>query len=84
MINKTTYKDLNAMEKSKFNQIDELLPIDVISRAKVIYSLLNKYLPEEKNKPNYEKAYFILMEYYDTIWDENKLEVDKRLKKVGL
>jgi hypothetical protein len=34
-------------------------------------------------KPNYEKAYNILMDYWDCIPEEEQEEVDKRLKKIG-
>ncbi len=37
-----------------------------------------------KTKPNYEKAYHILMDYWDYLSEEDKLEIDKKLKKVGL
>ena len=36
------------------------------------------------NKPNYEEAYHILAEYFDSIADEEKEEVDRRLKECGL
>ena len=35
-------------------------------------------------KPNYKEAYYILAEYFDSIADEEKPSVDKRLKEVGL
>lgn len=35
-------------------------------------------------RPDYKGAYGILMEYWDSISDEEKPEVDKRLKEVGL
>jgi predicted CopG family antitoxin len=35
-------------------------------------------------KQNYKKGFEILMEYFDSISDEEKEEVDKRLKEVGL
>jgi hypothetical protein len=35
-------------------------------------------------KPNYEEAYHILAEYFDSIADEEKEEVDRRLKECGL
>jgi len=38
----------------------------------------------KKIKPNYEKAFLILLEYFDTIPDEEKHEVDIRLKRCGL
>jgi len=37
-----------------------------------------------ENEPNYEKAYNILMEYFDSLPDEEKFDIDKRLKEVGL
>lgn len=35
-------------------------------------------------KPNYEKGYHILMEYWDSLPDEEKHDIDARLKKAGL
>jgi hypothetical protein len=35
-------------------------------------------------KPNYKKAYDILMEYWDDIPEEEKDEVDERLRECGL
>ena len=35
-------------------------------------------------KPDYKKAYEILIEYFNDIPDEDKPDVDKRLKKLGL
>ena len=35
-------------------------------------------------KQNYKKGFEILMEYFDSISDEEKEEVDQRLKEVGL
>ena len=39
---------------------------------------------QKTKKPDYKKGFFILLEYYDSIWDEEKPKVDKRLKNVGL
>lgn len=38
----------------------------------------------EKNKPDYEKGFEILMEYFDCIPEDERAEVDKRLRKCGL
>jgi hypothetical protein len=35
-------------------------------------------------KPNYKKGFEILLEYFDSISDEEKPKVDKALKRVGL
>jgi hypothetical protein len=35
-------------------------------------------------KPDYKKGYEILSAYFDSISDEEKPEVDKALKEVGL
>jgi len=35
-------------------------------------------------RPNYKKAFNILMEYWDSLPDEEKADIDKRLKKVGV
>ena len=42
--------------------------------------LKNKFL----KLPDYERAYCILMEYWDSISDEEKPRVDKELKRCGL
>ena len=36
------------------------------------------------NKSKYEKGFNILIEYFDSISDEEKPEVSKRLKEIGL
>ena len=33
---------------------------------------------------DYRSAYYILLEYWDSFHDEDKKEIDKRLKKLGL
>lgn len=38
----------------------------------------------ETEKARYKKGYEILMEYFDSISDEEKPEVSKRLEEVGL
>ena len=35
-------------------------------------------------KPNYEKGYNILMEWFEYIPEEDREEVDRQLKEVGL
>ncbi len=46
------------------------------------------FLTDEQIKkyvnPNYKKGFDILMEYWDSIDDEQKEDVDKRLKELGL
>ena len=37
-------------------------------------------MTENKMKPDYEKAYDILMEYWDSLPDEEKESIDLRLK----
>ena len=56
-----------------------------IERHKAICQNLNvkPNIPEE-NKPNYEKAYHLLMMYFDSIADEEKEYVSKELNKIGL
>ena len=38
----------------------------------------------EKEKERYEKGFSILIEYFDSIADEEKPEVSKRLEEIGL
>ena len=73
---------------------DYLIPFTNMTRKQVIdiisnnpdYFLDNLMTIEEYNStsPNYEKAYNLLMEYWDSIADEEKEELDKRLKECGL
>ncbi len=37
-----------------------------------------------KKADNYEKKYHLFMEYWDSMPDEEKANIDKRLKRVGL
>jgi len=39
---------------------------------------------EEEEKPNYKEAYFLLMTYWDSLPDEEKPQIDKELKKLGV
>ena len=39
---------------------------------------------EEKNKPDYEKGFNILMEYFECIPEDERIEVDKKLKRCNL
>ena len=54
---------------------------DLIKLEKKIYPKEERLLRKE---PNYKKAYTILIDYFDSIPDEDKPEVDKRLKGCGL
>ena len=35
-------------------------------------------------RTNYKKGYYLLLEYFDSISDDEKPKVDAKLKKVGL
>jgi hypothetical protein len=35
-------------------------------------------------KPDYKKAYLILMECWDSLPDEEKAEIDKRIRECGV
>lgn len=37
-----------------------------------------------ENKNKYKEAYYILMEYWDSLPDEEKPDIDRRLKKLGI
>ena len=37
-----------------------------------------------KDMEKFQKAYYVLMEYFDSIADEEKKDVDRRLKECGL
>lgn len=40
-------------------------------------------MEKQENKPNYEEAFNLLMEYWDSLPDEEKPRIDKDLKKLG-
>lgn len=44
---------------------------------------INRIVEEHKNN-RFEKGYHLVMEYFDSISDEEKPKVDKELKKLGL
>jgi len=39
---------------------------------------------KQKIKPNYKKAFSILMEYWESLPDEEKPKINKRLEKIGV
>ena len=39
---------------------------------------------ELKFEPDYKAGFYILMEYWDSLPDEEKIHIDERLKEVGL
>lgn len=41
-------------------------------------------LEELKQLRNYKKGFYLLMEYWDSIADEEKPKLDKQLKRLGL
>jgi len=45
---------------------------------------MKKTKKENNGKPDYEKAYNILMDYWDSLPDEEKPEIDRQLKECGL
>lgn len=42
-----------------------------------------KILAKLEGKPDYEAGFDILMEYWDSLPDEAKVDIDKQLKEVG-
>jgi len=38
----------------------------------------------KNKKPDYKKALGVLLDYWDSLPDEEKIEIDKRLKECGL
>lgn len=45
--------------------------------------ILEKYAME-KESPKYKEGFRVLIEYFDSISDEEKPDVDKQLKELGL
>jgi len=64
--------------EGKLNYYDDLSLIEMLNKQ---FDLM-KF--EQMNKADYEEGYSILLEYYDSIADEEKDEVDKRLEECGL
>lgn len=79
MTNKTYYEQLTAKEKALFNKIDAELYLNKVSNSMVLLALLQK-----QKAPDYARAYNILMDYFDSIPEEDKQQVDKDLKECGL
>jgi len=48
-----------------------------------INKLKESMIDKLENKPDYKKAYNILMDYWDSLPDEEKEDIDKRLKECG-
>jgi len=51
------------------------------------HDLVDDWVKEFKydtQTPDYKKAFEILMEYFDSISDEEKPKIDERLKEIGL
>jgi len=76
---KTHYQDLTQAEKVLFNRIDSELNLNKISNCMVLIALLQKY-----KAPDYARAYNILVNYFDSIPNEDKKQVNKDLKECGL
>lgn len=77
----TQYKDLTAKEKAVFNRIEQELLL--LNTKEEKHKTLNLLLQNHKY-PNYQEAYNILMELWESYTPEEQKEIDKRLKKVGL
>jgi hypothetical protein len=50
----------------------------------VLVRLLSDYHPPIIMRPKYKEAYDILMEYWDSLPDEEKPDIHKRLLAVGV
>ena len=81
MCRKCNHKEI----KWRYRQTEKGAMIHKISKKKYNEKLKMKKQKEyEKEYKRYKKAYEILMEYFDSISDEEKPEVDKQLKRLGL
>ena len=70
----STWRDYNFRVRESADNEKLLKILDTVIRQ----------LGVEKPECDYEKAYNILMEYWDSIADEEKPKADKRLKRCGL
>jgi hypothetical protein len=78
-----------AEQLKKLKEIKKLSETDNWARKNKLYPeirdfLKNKKVKKKNIKRNYEKAYNILMDYWDYIPEEERTEVDKRLRKCNL
>lgn len=73
------YKDLTQQEKNSFNKIKDILTDCPNSTLNILEVLNNVFY-----KADYRNAYSILIEYFDSVADEQKEQLDKDLKECGL
>jgi hypothetical protein len=75
-----------TLKINKYNEKDVLQLVRNIKGnndiVEDILDLLNK--KQFTNNINYEKAYNVLMDYFDYIPEEEKENLDKQLKELGL
>lgn len=79
-----------TLKINKYNEKDVLQDVLQLVRnikgnndiVEDILDLLNK--KQFTNNINYEKAYNVLMDYFDYIPEEEKENLDKQLKELGL
>ena len=81
------WSNIKMTEKiNKYNEKDVLQLVRNIKGnndiVEDILDLLNK--KQFTNNINYEKAYNVLMDYFDYIPEDEKENLDKRLKELGL
>ena len=70
-----------AMKNKTFKQLCE----KIFRKKDPKYGdIVNKYIEIKKEMDKYKKGFDILMEYFDSISDEEKPKVDKQLKEIGL
>ena len=63
---------MKKMNKKEFEKQIERLGIGI------------KKMKLKIKKPDYKKAFNILMNYWDSLPDDEKLEIDKKLRKCGV
>jgi len=66
----------------KGKKLDAMELLGILEEAESRTKWAVREIPEKKN--TFEKAYNILMDYFDDLPEDLKVEADKRLKEVGL
>lgn len=82
------FKDIIANKEGldAEKEFSKLLPLDK-ERFDIIEDMkkdFQRYSKSERVNPDYEKAYNILMGYWDSLPDEEKPKINKELKKLGI
>jgi hypothetical protein len=60
------------------------LPILDREKAEIVKEMIKDFKAYKEPNPDYQKGFNILMEYWDSLPDEEKPEINRRLKQIGI